>query len=139
MMKPKLYTASKVHRAPMWRALRNDYPDIEFTSTWINDEITPLMEADANTCRRGWIKNVEDAQRSSHLICYAEKDDPLSGSLVEIGIVLGVGGKVFIIGDCERFSTWKHHPRVTFWDNPRPPLMAVFRCAAVLDCIMRGD
>lgn len=137
-MTAKVYTASKVFRAPMWRSLRADYPNIEFTSTWINDDITPLMEAQAETCQKGWIKNVKDVQRSTHLLCYAEKDDPLSGTLVEIGVMLGVGGRVYLIGDCERFSTWTHHPLVVWWSS-LSPLTPSICCAAVLAHILQGN
>lgn len=145
-MKPKIYTASKVFRAPMWRALRIDYPDIEFTSSWINEDITPLIDADETKCQEGWINNIQDVARSDHLICYAEHDDELSGTLVEIGAMLlkaasqmGKHSWVYLVGDCKRFSTWQHHPNVIIADTVPNQLAPQFRVACVLDRIqLRG-
>ena len=119
LTKPRVYTASKVHRAPMWRELREEYSHkIVFTSSWINDDITPMDEADEAKCKAGWTQNLDDCMRSDFLICYAEKDDALCGTLVEIGAVIGRGGIAFLCGECHRFCTWKHSPGVVILRKP---------------------
>lgn len=142
MSRTKIYTASKVFRAPMWQALRIDYPDLEFTSSWIDMKIGPVEEANDEQCRLGWIQNIRDVGNSDHLVCYAEKDDALSGTLVEVGAMLmrahvsmSRKQKVYLIGDCERFQTWKHHPSVVICNST--PLAPQFRIAVVLDRITK--
>jgi nucleoside 2-deoxyribosyltransferase len=111
--RPKVYVASKVFRAPMWRLIREQYQThIDVISTWINEDITPLDEATPEKCRDGWIKNIDDVVKAKYLIALADREDPLSGTLVEIGGMLATGGTVILLGDCERYSTWAHHPWV---------------------------
>lgn len=107
-----VYTASKPFRKKMWLALSETLPpDVVFTSSWIKEGFI-LDESDPVQCRRGWIKNIADVMSSDFLICYAEKDDELSGTLVEIGVALGCGTPVVLVGNCDRFATWQHHPIV---------------------------
>lgn len=137
MNRPRIYTASKVHRAPMWRQLRKEYsPWLNLISTWINEDITPMMESDAETCERGWIKNITEAGDCNWLVCYAEKDDPLSGTLVEIGAALGSGATVYILGDCSRYSTWRHHPFVEHLTTIHPSTTPIDAVRAALDRIV---
>lgn len=109
-MKPRIYTASKVHRAPMWRDLRDRYKHMfDFTSSWI--DMDPLDDLSIEKCRTGWHGNITDVKNSKYLLCYAEKDDPLSGTLVEIGAMLSNGGLVVLVGDHD-WKTWQHHYNV---------------------------
>src|SRR5687768_8867561 len=105
----RIYTASKVFRAPMWRQLATGYPDLDFSARWIHNE--SLDDTNVEMCRDGWIKNINDVIDSDLLICYAEADDRLSGTLVEIGAALAADNPVFLIGEYD-WKTWRHHPLV---------------------------
>lgn len=134
--RPRIYTASKVFRALMWRELRSIYPALEFTSRWIDQKV--LDDSDDKACREGWVKNIEDVVRSQYLLCYGSKHDPepLSGTLVEIGAALAVDCKVYLIGNYD-WRTWRHHPSIKVVPS-LPILSATHLCAAVLDRIQRG-
>lgn len=128
---PRLYTASKVYLAPMWRSLRRRYRhDFHFISTWINEDISPLDDADEQKCRDGWTRNIEESADCDVLICAALPGHELSGTLVEIGSALGSDrAAVFLVGECERFATWRHHPRVTHLPSTNDPLPVQVRKA----------
>lgn len=119
-----IYTASKVHRADMWKGLRYLFPAIVFGSSWIDStELEkPNEPFDPIACRRGWVNNIKDVVDADKLIAYAEAGDDLNGTLVEIGAMLAAneietGGYpveksvVYLVGDYD-WKTWKYHPRV---------------------------
>lgn len=134
--RPRVYVASKVFRADMWRALRIDYPKVEFTSRWI--DMNPLDDTDISKCRDGWIANLEDVARADYLIAYAQEGDALNGTLVEIGAMLLKGGKVFLLGNYD-WKTWKHHPNVILCNDAIfTALTPNFAIGAVLDRIQKG-
>lgn len=145
-----IYTASKVFRAPMWQDLRRLFPSIVFNSRWIDAKNLEKPDEDPNSlaCRNGWIKNIEDVTGADRLIAYAEADDPLSGTLVEIGAMLAAnhietGGYahpptcVYLVGDYD-WKTWKHHPRVRVMPFMRsmPPTS---QCFDVLSRIVKKE
>lgn len=110
-MKPKIYTASKVFRATMWQDFAHEHKEhIDVISSWIVINVGPLKDADASMCKQAWIQNIQDVNSCDYLMCFAEHDDELSGTLVEIGAALAGGKRIILCGDCARFSTWKHHP-----------------------------
>lgn len=136
MNRPQVYTASKVFRAPMWCDLRATYPAIQFTSRWL--DIIALDDDNVAMCERGWQHNIEDIQSSTHLVCYAEAGDPLSGTLLEIGGALTQNLPVYLIGSYD-WKTWKHHHLVSLVSTLDLPFAPQHSVAAVLDRIQRGD
>jgi len=109
---PSLYIASKVHRAPAWRALRGAYPIV---ARWI-DKPDGL---DAAAYRQLWIECIEDAaHRADMVVIYAGEGDTLKGCLIEAGACLGQGKPVYQIGDCHSLragdgsdASFVSHPR----------------------------
>lgn len=114
--RPKVYTASKLWHAPLWRMFRDRCPQFEFTSRWI--EHVPEMEANAGPADFGhyWTMDIHDVVRSDFLICFAgpsyEAPDPLKGAFVEAGAMLGSGHGYVLAVNCPTDWSWTYHPKV---------------------------
>lgn len=108
---PKIYVASKTHRAEAWRALRTVYPVI---ARWIDKD--PALPA--SEFRQLWIECVEDAaERADMVALFCAEGETLKGCLVEAGAALGRGKPVYQIGDCASLragggsdASFVHHP-----------------------------
>lgn len=91
---PKIYIASKVHRASSWRTLRSVYPIV---SRWIDKP----DGMDEREYRQLWDECIEDAaERADMLIVFAAEGDTLKGCLIEAGAALGAGKPVYQVGTC---------------------------------------
>jgi hypothetical protein len=116
-MKDKLYAASKTEHAAMWRDLRDNH-GWPIISTWLND----AMGEDAEKNYRAmWLRFVADVHACTALVLYFCKDDrPLKGGLVEVGMVLALGKKVYVVIDdtqlgdsaAKLLGSWVWHPNV---------------------------
>lgn len=96
----------------MWRALRSQWPEITFTSRWI-DEAHKWSGADfMETCRQAWTANDSDVHRAEFVITYADARDQLRGGLVEVGMALARRKRVLCIGTHASYGTWQYHPLV---------------------------
>lgn len=110
----KVYTASKIYHASMWRKHREVYSNhIEFTACWINhdgpDHNTTFWSE--NDKLRHWMQDIQDVQRSDFLIAFTGLNDNLAGTLVEVGAAIGLGKVVLAVGFSGTHS-WQHHPLV---------------------------
>jgi len=119
MIKPKIYLASKLFRAPQWRLFRTLYlNEFEVVSTW-HDNLT--VEADdANcdlACRKGWEGNLEQVvNRCDILLAHGEKDDKLNGTMIEIGMAFGLSKPIYLVGSYP-WGTWKILDHVQHFNN----------------------
>lgn len=134
MMKPAIYTASRMHHAGMWRELREqEMRKLIITARWI-DQAKSFDEAQApvEVKRQGWLDDEEDIRRSDYVLVYAktfdektkavleagwsgtkcEDGETLRGALVEAGMGIALGKRVVLCGESESFGTWQHHPGV---------------------------
>ena len=110
--RPRIYMASKVHRAEGWRALRSVYPIV---SRWIDKP----AEMSAREYRQLWVECIEDAaERADMVVVFAAEGDTLKGCLVECGAALGAGKPVYQVGDCASLragdgsdASFVRHPR----------------------------
>lgn len=92
-MKDGIYVASRVLRAPMWKALRDD-EGIPIIASWI-DEAGAGETADFGEL---WLRIRDEIRRSRALVFYAHPDDfPFKGALVEVGIALAMDKPVFVV------------------------------------------
>jgi hypothetical protein len=101
----KIYTASKVKHAPMWRDLRSR--GAEIVSTWI-DEAGEGETADYADLS---LRCLAEVVRADCVILYCEPGDVLKGALIEVGAALAVSRPVFCVGECESLSrVFSRHP-----------------------------
>ena len=115
LYRPKVYTASKIRHAPIWRSAESHFPSIEFTARWINfpentpDHHTTFWSEEQK--RLHWIQDVQDVQRSDFLLAYCEEGDEVKGTLVEAGCAIGLGKVVIAVG-FDQHNSWQAHPLV---------------------------
>lgn len=111
----RVYTASKLHYAPMWRELRvdADWRFVHFTARWPFMTLCEFHASEAAPqARHFWMHDEHDVAQSDVVLVYAEPEDHLRGALVEAGMALGAGKRVLLVGENEGFGTWQWHPRV---------------------------
>lgn len=111
-MRPRVYIASKLKHAPVWKEFRNTYKlEIDFTSRWFDIENTADQKAtvDRDHYREVWDIDYRDVRTADFCILYADQGEHLRGALVEAGMMLASGGKVIVIGEHEDYGTWQSH------------------------------
>lgn len=117
LYRPKVYTASKIRHAAMWRRYRDEFPKIDFTARWINipdgvpdhSESTTFQNEEQRKLH--WIQDVQDVRRSDWVLAYKEPIDELHGTQFECGIAVGLGKLVIVVGLSQKQS-WTAHPLV---------------------------
>lgn len=105
----RVYTASKLHHAPMWRSLCASRKDVIFHARWLKQVTmgTPDVPEEAEEF---WTQDEEDIASSDGLIVYRADGDVLRGALVEVGMALAKDIPVVTVGELD--GTWMHHPGV---------------------------
>jgi hypothetical protein len=79
--RPRVYGASKLKHARMWHGFRQNFPQVELVSRWID---WPADNTDMETLYREWMRR--DLLRAEYLILYAtRKNDVFKGATQEIG------------------------------------------------------
>jgi nucleoside 2-deoxyribosyltransferase len=115
-MNNKLYVASKTKHADNWCSLRDNgaWPII---STWIDE----AGVGETKSFQELWLRIAEEVRQCTALVLYFCKDDqPLKGALVEVGMALALGKKVYaVIEDIQLddsavklLGSWIRHPNV---------------------------
>ena len=102
----KIYIASRMHHAPVWRNLYALYPDIHVESRW--PFLEPFIDPTPANAAKFWEDDLVDISHSDYLIVYAESGEKLRGALVEAGMALALGIPVLLIGDSDSNGTWQH-------------------------------
>lgn len=107
----RVYTASKLSRANLWRELDRDWPFVFFHARWIkhNNVGTPDTKEHAV---RFWVEDEEDVKSADVVVVWAEGNEHLRGALVEAGIAIANQIPVLVIGDHPDYGTWQFHPGV---------------------------
>lgn len=113
--RPKVYTASKLRHAQLWRDMRlGRLHFCDFTASWIDvpDITNTDISCSPDVLRAAWTLNIKEVMASEFLLVYCPHDDEtiLQGVLVEVGASLASGGHVIFVGDTT--GTWVAHPRV---------------------------
>ncbi len=130
----KVYIASKLHYAPMFQKLRDEWraEGIDLHARWhdqaalehANHTLTP------EDFHIFWLVDEEDVKQSDAVILYGESNDKLRGALVEAGMAVGAGILTILVGECPDFGTWQYHPivaRANSFDHAKDMLLRRFR------------
>jgi hypothetical protein len=115
--RPKVYGASKIHHAKLWRTLRNDpeWDFVDWTANWIDhpdleEGQDPIWPSD-ETFRAAWIANINDVKIADFLLLYAGGEAGLKGALIECGAAIGLGIPVIAVR-IDTMHSWANHPGV---------------------------
>lgn len=114
-LRPRIYGASRLVRATMWRNQRKNNPGLIFTARWIDQIASFDDEGVAESVKRaGWIMDEEDIQSADYVCVLALDNEVLRGALVEAGMGITLGKVIVLAGASPSFGTWKYHPAVRF-------------------------
>lgn len=106
-MTVKIYTASTLRHAEMWRRLVRENLDICFTARW---PFTEVFDGDAHDqAPNFWSHDLSDVAYADVVLTYAVEGDALRGALIETGYGLALGKHVIIVGDHPSYGTWRRH------------------------------
>lgn len=107
----RVYTASKLRHAAMWRALCRDTPHIYAHARWLKHNTLGTPDTPEHAAEF-WLQDEQDVRDADVVLIYAEPDDHLRGALVEAGIAIACGVPVIVVGNHPDFGTWQYHPGV---------------------------
>ena len=107
----RVYTASKLKHAKMWKDICDKRHDVIFHARWLK-HVQLGTPGTVDNARAFWQEDHQDVATSDALIVYAEEGDRLRGALVEAGIAIALGVPVFLVGDSPDFGTWQYHSMV---------------------------
>lgn len=107
----KVYTASKLKHAQMWKELCSKHNHFIFHARWLK-HVTLGTEDSPENARFFWEQDEDDVKNADALLVYAAPDDHLRGGLVEVGIALASKTPVIAIGKHPDYGTWQYHPGV---------------------------
>jgi len=131
----KVYIASKLHYAKDFQRTRATWlhDGIDLHARWHDQaalELAPEHCLSPEDFHIFWQVDEEDVKTSHAVIVYGEKRDKLRGALVEAGIAIGAGILTILVGDCDDFGTWQHHPvvaRATSMEHAKTMILRRFR------------
>jgi nucleoside 2-deoxyribosyltransferase len=107
----KVYTASKLKHAPLWKQLKEEWIEIEFVARWPFFHVGNIPDT-SYYAKVFWKQDLEDVQLSDIVLVYAEEGDKLRGALVEAGMAIALGKEVIVVGESPDYGTWTWHSNV---------------------------
>ena len=110
MREIRVYTASKLRHAELFRDLRYATDGVYFTARW--PVTVQLASEAAKPASQMQQDNFSDIAASDAMLVYVEKGEHLKGGLVEVGFALAYSKPVFVVGQHEDYSKWQFHPSV---------------------------
>ena len=107
----RVYTASKLSTAQMWRELHAAWPHVYFHARWLKHNAigTPDLQAYAG---RFWKEDEIDVRQADALLLYGLPGEHLRGALVEAGMAIAFQVPVIVVGEHPDYGTWQYHPGV---------------------------
>lgn len=112
----RVYTASKLRHAPMWRELCASTEHVQFHARWLKH----LALGTPDTPERAvefWMQDEQDVKDADAVLVMADGNDHLRGALVEAGMAIAYGVPVVVVGKHADYGTWQYHPGVTRADD----------------------
>lgn len=107
----KVYPASKLSRAPLWREAERLYPNLFLTARWLRHVEIGTPDSPENA-RDFWPEDFDDIRSSDAVFVWAEGEEHLRGALVEAGYAIAHSIPVYVIGEHRDYGTWQYHPMV---------------------------
>jgi len=108
----KIYTASKLKHAKMWRDLCQANSSFIFHARWLKHNAIGTPDTPGHAAEF-WRQDVQDVIQSDAVMVYSENNEPLRGALVEAGVAIANGIPVYVIGDSNSYGTWQYHSGVS--------------------------
>jgi nucleoside 2-deoxyribosyltransferase len=108
----RVYTASKLTRAPLWQTLCSSWPHVYFHARWLKHVSIGTPDTPDNAASF-WQEDEQDVRCADVVVVFAQNDEHLRGALVEAGMALAMKIPVIVIGDHKDYGTWQYHPGVT--------------------------
>lgn len=107
----RVYTASKLTTASLWRELSKKWPHVLFHARWLkhNEIGTPDLREYAG---RFWMEDQQDVKCADAVLVYAKEGEHLRGALVEAGMAIAFTIPVIVVGEHPDYGTWQYHPCV---------------------------
>lgn len=106
----RVYTASKIPTAAIWRKLHNEWPEVYFHARWLKHNVIGTKDTEENA-NKFWQEDEEDIKSADILMIYAtSQEEHLRGALVEAGIAISHGIPVLVVGTHKDYGTWQYHP-----------------------------
>jgi nucleoside 2-deoxyribosyltransferase len=112
----RVYTASKLKHAAMWRDLCASTPHLQAHARWLKHSTLGTPDTPEHAVEF-WLQDEQDVKDADAVLVFATGDDHLRGALVEAGMAIAYGVPVIVIGKHADYGTWQHHPGVTRMDD----------------------
>lgn len=107
----RVYTASKLTAASMWRELAKEWRDVHFHARWLR-HVELGTPDDGDNARMFWVEDEEDVNSADAVLVYGREGEHLKGALVEAGMAIASGIPVIVVGEHADYGTWQYHPGV---------------------------
>lgn len=123
--RPKVYTASKLRHAPLWRRMHTGqhWSHVEWTARWVfMDHLETIKDSppSIHDFAHFWTIDIQDVRRSDFVLLFAMGDDEhsLKGAIAECGAAIALGKQVLVCGHIDRtHHTWTNHPACVHLPN----------------------
>lgn len=112
----RVYTASKLDKAPLWKELHDKWPHVYFHARWLK-HVQIQTPDNPEHARSFWLQDEIDVKHADALLIFAEDGEHLRGALVEAGIAIASNVRVVVVGKHSDYGTWQYHPGVTRVDD----------------------
>lgn len=104
----RVYTASKLTTAPLWRSLEKEWPHVIFHARWLKHNLIGTPDH-PEFAPRFWKEDEIDVKTADAVLVYAKEGEHLRGALVEAGMGIAFGVPVIVVGNHPDYGTWHHH------------------------------
>lgn len=111
-VKTRVYTAGKLKDADLWKRLRDQWTEVEFTARWPVCHVGVIPDT-PTFAKVFWEHDLEDVAAADVVLVYTPSTvDRLKGGLVEAGMGIALNKQVVVVGDHPDYGTWQFHRNV---------------------------
>jgi len=116
----------------MWREwVKELKPNVTIVSTWHQSESIEGDDKNSAIASASWRSNYLQITDGNvdYFLAYADADDPIQGTLVEIGMALAAGLSVYLVGTYP-WGSWKHLPFIYPHERLHSALLSITKAKA---------